>query len=252
VPLTKAQLQKNKTTTVQRTIVTTPAPTITRPAVPPPKAPTTTRTVLLLKINKGKTKQKVTQAALTKQVTRVKQLVQQKPVTKQKVTQLAKAKQLQKQLQSQLNQLRITQRALSQQLGRTPTVTGRVAALRLLIPPKFKKKKVKKAIVKKKKGKLSFDVFAKPVKGKKLIKVNKVPLSRIDARDLRNFIVDTSLSRTGSIKSRKKGKPVKSRLKAPKGYAKRTSFKFRRFRTKKGKRRPLAKGKVIEKRKKAS
>lgn len=114
----------------------------------------------------------------------------------------------------------------------------------ILLPiPKLKLKKGK--IIVKKKGKKSFNVFAKPVKGKKLIRINKRPLSQTDARNLRNFIVDTSLSRQGSIRPGK-GKPKKPIIKVPKGFAKRTTRKFRRFKVRKGKRIPLMKGRVIE------
>ncbi len=116
---------------------------------------------------------------------------------------------------------------------------------------KFKRKKRK--LKKKKAKKQSFDVFAKPVKklfGKrprKLIKINKVPLTKTRAKDLRNFITDTSLARTSKIKPTR-GKPKRPKLKIPRGFAKRTSKKFRRFRIIKGKRRLLPRGKVIEKR----
>ena len=45
------------------------------------------------------------------------------------------------------------------------------------------------------------------------------------------------------------GKVGKPKLKVPHGYAKKTSFKFRKYRIIKGKRKPLEKGKVIERRK---
>ena len=54
------------------------------------------------------------------------------------------------------------------------------------------------------------------------------------------------MARTSSIK-KTKGKPKRLRLKVPKGYAKRTAKKFRTHRIIKGKRRPLPKGKIIEK-----
>ena len=81
----------------------------------------------------------------------------------------------------------------------------------------------------------------------KLIKVSKVPLSKKKAKDLRNYIADTSLSRTARIRPTR-GKPTTPRLKVPKSYSKKTSRKFRKHRIVKGKRIPLPKGKVIEKR----
>ena len=98
-----------------------------------------------------------------------------------------------------------------------------------------------------------YNVYARPrkkIKGRKpkLIKVNKVPLKKSTAKNLRNYITDTSLSRTARIR-KTKGKPRTSRLRIPKGYAKRTSKKFRRYKIVKGRRKLLPKGAVIEKRK---
>ena len=64
---------------------------------------------------------------------------------------------------------------------------------------------------------------------------------------MRNYIVDQSLGRTARIKPIR-GKPSTPKLKVPKGYARKTYGKFRRYRIKKGKRIPLKKGRVIEKR----
>ncbi len=113
-----------------------------------------------------------------------------------------------------------------------------------------KKKRLKKARRKQR----SYNVFSRPLKktkkGKKpkLIRINKVPLSKTKAEDLRNYISDTSLSRTASIKP-VLGKPGKPRLKVPRRYAVKTKRKFRTYRIVKGKRKPLRKGKVIERRK---
>ena len=80
----------------------------------------------------------------------------------------------------------------------------------------------------------------------KLIKINKVPLSKRNARNLRNRVLDTSLARTGRIRPTK-GKPQRPKLRVPKNFAKQTTRKFRTFKIRKGKRIPLRKGKVIEK-----
>lgn len=114
--------------------------------------------------------------------------------------------------------------------------------------PRVKKRIPKKKPVRKPQA---FSVFARPLKKKgqkkpKLIKVSKVPLSKKRAKDLRNYITDTSLGRTARIKP-SIGKPTTPKLKVPKGYAKRTSPKFRRYKVVKRKRVPLPKGKVIEK-----
>ncbi len=119
---------------------------------------------------------------------------------------------------------------------------------RVPIPIKFKKRR---RIKKKPKKPQAYEVLGRPLKRTKkgripkLIKVSKVPLSKKRAKDLRNYIVDSSLSRTAKIKKRI-GKPTETKLKVPKGYSKRTSPKFRRHRIVKGKRIPLPKGKVIE------
>ena len=120
-----------------------------------------------------------------------------------------------------------------------------------IVTPRFKKiGRVKRRVAKKP----AYNVYARPLKraGKKkkpkLIKVNKVPLHKRRAKDLRNYITDTSLSRTAQIK-RTKGKPGKSRLKVPKSYARKTNYKFRTHRIVKGRRRVLPKGRVIERRK---
>ncbi|KKL87215.1 hypothetical protein LCGC14_1936930 [marine sediment metagenome] len=115
-----------------------------------------------------------------------------------------------------------------------------------------KRRKVKR---KKRRGKPrpGYNVFARPLKKRgqkkipKQIKVNRKPLSKNRARDVRNYITDTSLSRTGSIRP-SRGKARKTKIRVPVGYAKRTSKKFRRHRRVRGKRRPLPRGKVIERR----
>ena len=82
----------------------------------------------------------------------------------------------------------------------------------------------------------------------KLIKINKVPLSKARAEDLRNYIIDTSLARTGKMKITAKNiqRPI---LKAPASYGSKTRPKFRTYKIRKKKRVPLRKGKVIERRK---
>ena len=122
-----------------------------------------------------------------------------------------------------------------------PPVIARVPKLRRL----KKKRKKKKTI--------GFNVFARPVKKRKgqkkprLIKINKVSLTKKRAEDLRDHVLDTSLARTGKIKPAK-GKPEKPGLKVPAGFSKRNSKKFRKFRVVKGKRKKLPRGRVIEKR----
>ena len=115
-------------------------------------------------------------------------------------------------------------------------------------PPRKPSKKRIKEIKKKQPG---FNVIAKPLKtlaGKKPkrgLRINKVPLTQVRADDLRQFITDTSLARTARTVPTK-AKAQKPKLKFPRGFAKKSKFKFRTYRIRKGKRVPLKRGKVIE------
>ncbi len=132
---------------------------------------------------------------------------------------------------------------------KAPPRRARIPPKPPVVPPRLKAKKRKPT--RRRKKKQSYKVLARPLKRRKgqkrpkLIKVSKVPLSKQAAKDLRAYIADTSLARTARIK-RTKGKPKRPRLKVPKGYAKRTVKKFRTYQIIKGKRKPLPKGKVIE------
>jgi hypothetical protein len=91
-----------------------------------------------------------------------------------------------------------------------------------------------------------FDVFGKPIKkGNRYIKVNKSPLTLSQARDLRNYITDTSLSRRAQVLP-SRNKPGRITINFPKGYAAKTGFKFRDYRIVKGKRIPLPRETLIE------
>ena len=192
--------------------------------------------------------QKITQKqkilSREKQTQAVKQ--KQKQLTKQKQRQALKQKQLLKQRQA----LKQKQQLLLKQISvRVPV---KVFVPRVKIPVGLIKKKKKKIRRKRKPVRpQSFEVWARPLKKRgqkrqpKLIKVSKVPLSKKRAQDLRNYITDTSLGRTARIKL-SRGKPTTPKLKVPKGYARRTSKKFRRYRIVKGKKVPLVKGRVIE------
>lgn len=91
-----------------------------------------------------------------------------------------------------------------------------------------------------------FDVYGKPIKkGGRYIKINKTPLKKTEAEDLRNYITDTSLSRQAAIKP-SKARPGRVTIQFPRGYAKKTAKKFRTFRIIKGKKIPLPSGRVIE------
>lgn len=128
-------------------------------------------------------------------------------------------------------------------IGRT-IKTGKTAKT---IP--IRKKGIRRIM--KKKVATGYNVYARPLKSSKkgripkLIKINKVPLTRSRAEDYRNYLLDTSLSRTGQIVSGS-GKPQRGKLRVPIGYGKRTSFKFRSYKIRKGRAKQLARDKVIE------
>jgi ADP-ribose pyrophosphatase YjhB (NUDIX family) len=107
------------------------------------------------------------------------------------------------------------------------------------IIPIIRKKPVKKQI----KKSPSYDVYIKS-KGK-FKKVNTKPLNLVDSRNLRNYAVDNSLSRTGYLKPRT-NKPSPLMYDINPNYAKNTANKFRQFKQKEGKRTKLQREKVIE------
>ena len=87
-----------------------------------------------------------------------------------------------------------------------------------------------------------FDVYARPVKGKKFRKINFQSLTKSRANDYGAFAVDNSLSRTfkvvrkGSKVKNATTKPVNKPLNVPVGYYSRSKPKFRNYRIIKGKR----------------
>ena len=197
---------------------------------------------------KPKTKQKTKQAVKPKTKQRQRQIQKTRPKTKQKTRQAQKVAQRQKVRQ------RVLQRQIQRQKQKGKTRLKTPTTLKPIKPLKFALKfKPKRGIlIKKKKKKRGYNVYARPVKKKgqkkrKLIKVNRVPLSRIRAKDLRNYVVDTSLARTGRIKVTK-GKPRKPLLNVPAGYSSGTKRKFRKYRIVKGRKVKLRRGKVIERR----
>lgn len=191
----------------------------------------------------SKTQNKTKLRTLQKQKLRLltKQRFLQRQVQRQVQNQKLRLKQVQKQVQKQKGKFR----------ARVPTIIPRIP--RGIKIPLFKKKKKKRITKAKQKKKTSYNVFARPTRKRKgqrrpkQIKVNRDPLTKRRAKDVRNFIVDHSLSRRGSIR-KTRGSPGKSKLKVPLGYAKRTAKKFRRHKTVKGKRKLLPKNSVIEKR----
>ena len=109
-------------------------------------------------------------------------------------------------------------------------------------PPRIGRKKI---VVSKDKKAPSYDVYIKPPKKKKFLKVTKSPVGLIEARDTRNYFIDSSTSRQGYIKQTKQ-KVTPLMFDIPKGYAKSSMRKFRTFRQKKGKKIKLPKERVIE------
>lgn len=97
-----------------------------------------------------------------------------------------------------------------------------------------------------------WNAFARPIKtvgGKrqKLVKINRFPITKSRAMDIRDFTLDTSLGRTGRI--RRAGRPPTKKRQfgnIPFGYSRTNTRKFRDFRVSKGLRIPLKFGKVIE------
>ena len=110
------------------------------------------------------------------------------------------------------------------------------------LPPRIGRKRM---IVSKDKKAPSHDVFVKPPKRKKFLKVTKSPVGLIEARDTRNYFIDETTSRSGYLKPRKV-KPSPLQFDIPKNYARDTQRKFRTFKQKKGKRTKLPKERVIE------
>ncbi len=204
--------------------------------------------VATAQVQEQKTKQAL--ATAQTQVQKTKQALATAQVQKTKQKTIQKTKQVQKQVNKLKEKLKNKQKIVTifkSGLKRMEKTKGKAKKKIRLIPlPKIKLKRVPT----KKKGKKanSYHVYAKPLYGKKLVKVTKKPISKKRAEDLRNVLIDQSLSRQGKIKG-SVSKPSKAHLKAPLGYSKRTRHKFRKYKVRKGKRIPLKHGKVIEKRK---
>ncbi len=91
----------------------------------------------------------------------------------------------------------------------------------------------KKKVVRKRVG---YNAFARQ-KGK-FIKLNKRPLTKVQAKNLASFIVDNSTSARGRVR-KAKGVIKKPRVKIPAGYFSQTQKKYRAFKIQKGKKKPL-------------
>ncbi len=233
-----------KSSTRQKVILKPPVITKVKVKVVPALAPQ--------QVTKTKVKQGITQ--ISKQQQKVKQKIAQITRARQK----AKTKVAQRSLQQQRQKLRMRLKLLQIQKNVLTSIrispkfvpTAKQMRVLLLALPKIKKRVKRK--VKKAKAR-SYHVHARPLRKKgrkkpKLIRVTKRPIKKRRAKDLRNYLVDTSLSRTAKIKPSPK-KPSKRILKAPTGYASKTKKKFRKYKIVKGKRKTLPSGKVIERRK---
>jgi len=201
-----------------------------------------------LRLNKGKVI--LALRSIQKSRTNVLQKVKQKQFSKQaQAFSVSVIKEKAKIIQLEKEKLKLKQKSII--FSRSLTKQVQKLKQKKIFIPRAKSVKVGK----KKKKRRGYNVFARPLKKRKgqkrpkLRRINKAPLTKRRAKDLRNYVVDTSLSRTGKIKATRL-KARKAKIKSPVGYAKRTRKKFRTHRIVKGKRVKLRNA-VIEKRGKA-
>ena len=202
-------------------------------------------------LSKERFKQRNNQKSIQKQLANATQkslssllalsLFRQAQISKQGISPISKIKQAQKlrikqaQAQAQKIKPRIKQPQKAKQKIKTRL------RLRRKIPVVIKFKKKLRLPKKKIKAQQLYNTFARPIKKRrgqsrpKLLKVNKVPLTKIQAKRLGSTIVDSTLSRTFKIKKVGKAKPKKAKLKT-RSFQK---HKFRRHRIVKGKRKRL-------------
>ena len=193
-----------------------------------------------LSASKFRTVQLVTAGLLSRQRQKLSQLIIQAQAGKLTQKQRTNLKQMQAEAQALLQAQKIT--TVTPQPGVTLVTPALKPAKAILL--KRKKKRIKK-VLKVKKVK-AYHVFAKPVKGKKLIRITKRPLRKSDAKDRGAYAVDRSLSATFKLKPVGKVKRLGVLTKGEKGRFLKTKRKFRSFRIVKGKRVPL-KNRYIEK-----
>ncbi len=91
----------------------------------------------------------------------------------------------------------------------------------------------------------SYDVYIKPAKRKSYVKVTKAPVGLQEARSIRDFSIDNSVSRQGYLKPRQI-KPSKSQYDISPSYSQDNAHKFRNFRQKKGIKTKLPRERKIE------
>ena len=115
------------------------------------------------------------------------------------------------------------------------------------LPPKKPLISRERKLIKKQIEKVpSWDVYVKPPKKKKYVKVTKKPVGLTEARNFRNLLIDETTSRQGYLKPRQT-KPSKLPYAINPNYARDTEAKFRTFKQKKGKRIKLQPERIIEK-----
>lgn len=114
-----------------------------------------------------------------------------------------------------------------------------ISTKKIRIYSSIKKKTLPKAVP-------TFNVYAKV--GKKFVKVNKGVLTREDALNKGNYVVDNTVAKTFKLISAGKKKKVDSIRKVERNYYKRAGYKLREYRIKSGKKYGV-KPKYIEKRK---
>ncbi|HUW43425.1 MAG TPA: hypothetical protein VMV95_00475, partial [Bacillota bacterium] len=112
------------------------------------------------------------------------------------------------------------------------------------IPVRFPRLKTEKKRIDKIRRPQGYYAYGKPIRQKKYVRLNKQPLTKIQALSLGSHLADTSLSRTFKIEKTSKA-PKPSTLKFPPNYFLDNQRKFRGYQLKKGKKIPM-KDKYIE------
>ena len=102
----------------------------------------------------------------------------------------------------------------------------------MIYPIEKIKGKIKKEKLEEETGK-SWDVYGKPIKQKKYVKLNSVPLSKRNAKALGSYLTDHSLSTNWELRENP-NPPKKPKLKVPEGYFEKTFNKWREYRIRKG------------------
>jgi len=185
----------------------------------------------LEKIKKQQQKQQ-RRIAFSKQSLGQRYAVGQIRAQKLKTATVHKAAQRQKILQKQAPKFRVPT------LLKAPATSKITKIPRIIVPPPFPfaKVKSKRKLVSpiKPTSKKGYYVLGKPLKKRKFVRLNKVPLKQSEAKDLGAWLIDHSLGRTFKLKQ--SNRPAqKPRLKVPKSYFTKHRKKFRNFKIIKGK-----------------